>query len=64
MNSEGFTTVDVRFEQRVGRKGWSAFGGVSNATDYVQSDLGKFERCYDWGPLQGRYIFAGMKLSR
>jgi outer membrane receptor protein involved in Fe transport len=64
VDSDGYVTADVRVEQRLGKKGWSVFGGASNLTDYVQSDLGEFWRCYDWGPLQGRYAFVGAKLNR
>jgi len=73
--SDSFATADVSFEQRLGKKGWAVEGGVSNLTDYVQEDLSlkdanangyrdQFERCADWGPITGRYIWAGMRFVR
>jgi hypothetical protein len=73
--SEDFTTADVNFEQRVGKKGWYVQAGVANITDYVMSDLDRvdrndngtddiYERCYDWGPITGRYGYVAAKWNR
>lgn len=61
LKSDAYWTADLEVEQRIGRKGWSAVGGVRNINDYVQADLGDINRIYDWGPLQGRTAFGGMK---
>ena len=36
------------------------YGGVDNVLDYVQSDLGRPEHDTAWGPLRGRYVYAGI----
>jgi outer membrane receptor protein involved in Fe transport len=64
LRSESFTTVDASFEQRVGRRGWSVLGGVNNVTDYSMPDLGEPESSFDWGPITGRFFFAGAKFER
>ena len=64
LTSDAHWTADVDFEQRIGRKGWAVYGGVRNLTDYVQSDLGDLDRIHDWGPIQGRSAFVGMKFGR
>ncbi len=72
--ADDYITGDVRAEQRIGQKGWAVLAGVSNIADYVQNDITdkdwndngiaeKYERCYDWGPLQGRVVFAGVKFT-
>lgn len=61
LKSDPYWTADLEVEQRIGHKGWSAVGGVRNINDYVQADLGDINRIYDWGPLQGRTAFGGMK---
>ena len=59
-----FVQLSLYFEQRIGKKGWSAYAGVNNLTDYVMPDLGEIESSYDWGPIQGRFVYAGMKFNR
>ena len=39
------------------------YGGVRNINDYVQDDLSDINRIYDWGPIQGRTAFVGMKFG-
>jgi outer membrane receptor protein involved in Fe transport len=64
LESEDFVQLSLYFEQRIGKKGWSAYVGVNNVTDYIMPDLGEFESSYDWGPIQGRYIYGGAKFNR
>jgi outer membrane receptor protein involved in Fe transport len=64
LESDAYWTADIDFEQRIGQKGWSVYGGVRGINNYVQSDLGDLDRIYDWGPIQGRTGFVGMKFSR
>ena len=74
MKSEDYVTGDFTAEQAVGKKGWAIVAGINNLADYVQGDLtdedangndimDKFERAYDWGPLQGRVIYAGVRFA-
>lgn len=63
LSSESFMTVSLRFEQRIRQTGWSAYVGVDNATDYVMEDLGRFGSAYDWGPITGRFVHAGVKFK-
>lgn len=73
--SEDFVTADVSYEQRIGKKGWYVQAGITNLTDYVMSDLDRvdkngndiddiYERCFDWGPITGRYGWVAVKWSR
>jgi outer membrane receptor protein involved in Fe transport len=78
--SDAYVSADARYEQRIGRKGWAVETGISNITDYVMSDLDRvnrnganssgdeiddiYERSFDWGPITGRYVFAGFRFSR
>lgn len=64
LSSQAYWTADVDVEQRIGSKGWSAIGGIRNLNDKVQDDFGDLNRIYDWGPLQRRTVFAGMKFVR
>jgi outer membrane receptor protein involved in Fe transport len=75
LGTETYTTANVRWEQRLGKKGWTVYAGVDNVTDYVMADLTRddrdgnavadqFERCYDWGPITGRFVYAGMRFDR
>lgn len=64
LKAESHWTADVDFEQRLGAKGWAVYGGVRNINNYYQDDLGSMDRIYDWGPIQGRTGFVGMKFSR
>ncbi|MEM7246304.1 MAG: TonB-dependent receptor [Acidobacteriota bacterium] len=64
LKSESYWTFNTRVEQRIGKKGWSGYLGVNNVTDYYMPDLGNTDSAYDWGPIQGRFIFAGAKFLK
>jgi outer membrane receptor protein involved in Fe transport len=54
-----FWTMNVRVG-RTFKDGFDAYLGVDNVTDYVQTDLGNPAVDHDWGPLRGRYVYAGV----
>lgn len=57
-----FWTYNARLEKRVWK--WiSVFGGVDNIGNYVQTNLADARYEYNWGPLRGRYYYAGAKFE-
>jgi outer membrane receptor protein involved in Fe transport len=54
-----FATLSVRYDQTL-PKGITLYAGVDNATNFVQTTLGKPRYSYNWGPLRGRYLYGGM----
>ena len=57
--TDAFWSLGARVDKAFS-KGLSAYLGVDNLTDEVQSDLGNPERDYDWGLLRGRYWYGGL----
>ena len=58
-STPAFGTLSVRYDQTL-PKGITLYAGVDNATDFVQTTLGKPRYNYNWGPLRGRYAYGGM----
>lgn len=56
--SPGFTTVDLKLNQTLGEN-LRLFGGVNNLTDAQRN----FDDSSDFGPVSGRYIYAGVTLG-
>lgn len=54
-----FWTMNVRLG-RTFAKGIDAYVGVDNVTDYIQTDFGNPAIDHDWGPMRGRYVYAGV----
>lgn len=63
LESEDFVTVSARYDHRLGRGPWTLYGGVANIGDYTMPDLGEPESAYDWGPIQGRFVYGGVKFD-
>lgn len=57
--TDSFWVTNVRATQPIYR-GLELFVGVDNVTDYVQDDLRDPTTDYTWGPLRGRYVYAGL----
>lgn len=66
-----YATVDLRVSYKVNKQ-WSAFVGADNVFDYVQSkkesplwidETGSPDVTHIWGPMRGRYIYAGVKFD-
>jgi outer membrane receptor protein involved in Fe transport len=57
--SPSFWTMNARVDLAL-PKGAGLYFGADNVTDYVDGDLGKKAIDYDWGPIRGRYVFAGI----
>jgi outer membrane receptor for ferrienterochelin and colicins len=66
-----FSTVDLKASYALGDR-WSLYAGADNVFDYVQTDKesplwldsdGGIDVTHIWGPLQGRYVYAGVKFS-
>ena len=57
--TEAFWTVNLRMAQRIAG-GVELFVGADNIGRYVQSDLADPSTDYTWGPLRGRYQYAGL----
>jgi outer membrane receptor protein involved in Fe transport len=57
--TDAFWAFGARIDKQL-PKGLSAYLGVDNLTDELQSDLGDPRRDYDWGLLRGRYWYAGL----
>jgi outer membrane receptor protein involved in Fe transport len=55
----GFWVFNARLSKRL-FQGVDLFAGVDNIGDYVQEDLINPATDYTWGPLRGRYIYAGL----
>ena len=54
-----FATLSIRYDQTL-PKGITLYAGVDNATDFIQTTLGKPRYSTNWGPLRGRYLYVGM----
>lgn len=71
-HSPSYVTADVRLSKQV-NKTWQLYAGINNLTDYTQTGDGDSPLFYDedgawdvghiWGPLRGRVIYAGTKLT-
>ncbi|MEA3406006.1 MAG: TonB-dependent receptor [Pseudomonadota bacterium] len=75
-SSPNFFTVDMRVAKEI-NKGWQVYAGVNNLTDYTQTSDGDSPLFFDgsdagssdwdvghiWGPLRGRTVYAGTKLT-
>lgn len=66
-----FSTVDLKASYAFNNR-WSVFAGVDNVFNYVQTDKesplwldssGGIDVTHVWGPLQGRYMYAGVRFS-
>jgi len=73
--SPSYFTADVRVAKEL-NKHWTLYTGVNNLTDYTQTAEGDSPLFYDgsatdagwdvghiWGPLRGRLVYAGTKLT-
>ncbi|MFH1463769.1 MAG: TonB-dependent receptor [Pseudomonadota bacterium] len=74
--SPWWATLDARAEQRLG-DGVSLYAGGKNLTDFHQCDVesplmfpeeddgsaGPMDVVYIWGPLRGRFLYAGLKVE-
>ncbi|WP_264673106.1 TonB-dependent receptor domain-containing protein [Marinobacter nanhaiticus] len=58
LESPGFTTIDLKLNQDLGDS-LRLFGGVNNLTDKQRN----FDNASDFGPVSGRYIYAGVTLG-
>ncbi|MDX1352303.1 MAG: TonB-dependent receptor [Thiomicrorhabdus sp.] len=75
-SSPSFFTVDARIAKDI-NKNWQIYAGVNNLTDYTQTGEGDSPLFFDgstagssdwdvghiWGPLRGRMVYAGTKLT-
>jgi len=75
-SSPSYYTVDARVSKDI-NKTWQVYAGVNNLTDYTQTGDGDSPLFYDgsaagssdwdvghiWGPMRGRMVYAGTKLS-
>lgn len=70
-SSPSYVTADIRISKEIS-KTWNVYAGVNNLTDYTQTSDGVSPLFYDggewdvghiWGPLRGRVIYAGTKLT-
>jgi outer membrane receptor for ferrienterochelin and colicin len=57
-----FWVYNFKIEKRVQRY-VSLFGGVDNISDFVQLWLDDPRYEYNWGPLRGRYYYAGLSFD-
>jgi outer membrane receptor protein involved in Fe transport len=57
-----FATLGVRYDQTL-PKGITLYAGVDNATDFIQTTMGKPRYNYNWGPLRGRYVYGGLSYN-
>ena len=57
-----FATLSVRYDQTL-PKGITLYAGVDNATDFIQTTLGKPRYNHNWGPLRGRYVYGGLSYA-
>lgn len=72
LDAPSFTLLDVRVERGFGRN-WSVYAGATNLTDYTQAEDeetplfwdadGGYDVAYIFGPLRGRTIYAGARLT-
>ncbi len=76
LRSPWYGTVDIRIEQRI-YGGLYAYFGIDNLFDYHQADVESplyfpaddegnatpADVVYIWGPLRGRYIYGGLRLT-
>ncbi len=62
VDTGGFWTASVEASKTFSNK-VAVFAGVDNLTDEVQSTLGDPHFDYNWGPLRGRYVYAGARYS-
>lgn len=75
-HSPAYVTADIRIAKEIS-KNWQVYAGVNNITDYTQTGEGDSPLFYDgadagssdwdvghiWGPLRGRLVYAGTKLT-
>jgi outer membrane receptor protein involved in Fe transport len=54
--------VNLRAQHRL-HKGLSGYVGVDNVTNKVQTNLSDPRYEYNWGPLRGRYYYAGLSFE-
>jgi outer membrane receptor protein involved in Fe transport len=59
VSTESFWVVNVNAAYDL-RGGIALFAGIDNLNDYVQSTLGDEQFSHTWGPLRGRYVYAGV----
>ncbi len=69
-HSPAYYTVDMKASKSLNKQ-WKAYVGVNNLLDYTQTGEGDSPLFYDdngnvdvthiWGPLRGRFIYAGVK---
>ncbi|QKI89297.1 TonB-dependent receptor plug domain-containing protein [Thiomicrorhabdus xiamenensis] len=75
-HSPAYVTADIRIAKEIS-KNWQLYAGINNITDYTQTGEGDSPLFYDgadagssdwdvghiWGPLRGRLVYAGTKLT-
>ncbi len=75
-SSPSYYTIDMRVAKEMS-KNWQLYAGVNNLTDYTQTAEGDSPLFFDgadagssdwdvghiWGPLRGRMVYAGTKLT-
>ncbi|MBO1924923.1 TonB-dependent siderophore receptor [Thiomicrorhabdus sp. 6S3-12] len=75
-HSPAYVTADIRIAKEIS-KNWQVYAGVNNITDYTQTGEGDSPLFYDgadagssdwdvghiWGPLRGRLVYTGTKLT-
>lgn len=75
-HSPAYVTADIRLAKEIS-KNWQLYAGINNITDYTQTGEGDSPLFYDgadagssdwdvghiWGPLRGRMVYAGTKLT-
>jgi outer membrane receptor protein involved in Fe transport len=60
--TRAFWVFNFTIQKRIQRY-LSLFGGVDNITDTVQDWLDDPQYEYNWGPLRGRYFYAGISFD-
>lgn len=60
VSTPSFWVLNLRAEKSIGDR-FSVFGGVDNITDEFQTNLESPRYDYQWGPLRGRYYYAGLR---
>lgn len=68
--SPAYVTADIKVAKNFD-KNWQVYAGVNNLTDYTQTskesplfyDGGEWDVGHIWGPLRGRTVYAGTKLT-
>jgi outer membrane receptor protein involved in Fe transport len=62
VESDPFWVVNLSLSKAY-RSGLALYGGIDNFTDYIQATLGDPQFDTNWGPLRGRYLYAGLRYT-